>query len=132
VNRRHLTFALVVLLAGCGTTHGKFKNYEEAQQRYSQARRVPGYEAFAVQFWKMNDQAKFDEKSGCYNLGGGPVSLLLVLDKTSAQGKPLKISIRETYTDVDSKKAKCLRKAYLGLATNIPPFLPFLLQATLN
>jgi hypothetical protein len=132
VSRRCLTAGLLVLLAGCAGTHGKFKGYEDAQARYHQARRLPGYDAFAAQFWKMNDQAKFDEKSGCYELGGGPVNLLLVLDKASAEGKPLKITIREAYTDVDTKKAKCFRKTYLGLATNIPPFLPILLQATLN
>ena len=91
--------------------------------------------AYAAQFWKLNDSAHFDEKSGCYAKSDGAVSLLLVLDKTDPQGgagKPLKIAIMEAYTDVNTPKARCFRKAYQGLATNIPPFLPFLLQATLN
>ena len=134
---RRLAVAAGVLaaLAGCATPQGHYKSFGEAQARYNQARRLPGYDAYAAQFWKLNDNAHFDQNSGCYAKGEGPVNLLLVLDKTDPKGgagKPLKIAIMETHTDVNTAKAKCFRKAYQGLATNIPPFLPFLLQATLN
>ena len=78
-----------------------------------------------MQFSQFNNHFHLDEKDGCYTLASGPVNLLLV----NSHPKNSEFAVIErVLSDVDNAKARCFEKAYRGINTKIPPFLPFVLQ----
>jgi len=56
---------------------------------------------------------------------GGYQSTLLRWDNLHNQASG---RISAAYTDMESKKARCFRKAYVGVKAPIPPFSPFPLR----
>jgi hypothetical protein len=59
-----------------------------------------------------------DVNSGCYDYDvGTTVDLIMVVESSGR--------IVAAYTDNESKKAKCFRRAYIGVKMPIPPFSPF-------
>ncbi|MGO9934924.1 MAG: hypothetical protein ACLPV8_24350 [Steroidobacteraceae bacterium] len=108
------TASMSFLLASCATEGG----YESTLLRWNNLRNQPGFEAYVTTFIGAQNSLRLDGNSGCYRYNvGTTVDLLLVVE---ASGR-----ISAAYTDMESKKAKCLRGVYVGVKMPIPPFSPF-------
>jgi len=78
----------------------------------------PGFETYVTALIAAQNTARLDSNSGCYSFNvGTTIDLLLVVESSGR--------ISAAYSDTDSKKAKCFRKAYVGAKMPIPPFSPF-------
>jgi hypothetical protein len=83
------------------------------------------YQTYLSEFVQFNNHFHIDEKGGCYQLGGGKVSLMLVI---AHQAGAQYAVVANAFSDVDTPKARCFKKSYDGIQTKAPPYLPFVLQ----
>jgi len=105
------------LIASCATDGG----YQATLLRWQKLHNQPGFDAYVTSFINAQNAAHLDINSGCYEYDvGTTVDLLLIVESS---GK-----ISAAYTDTESKKARCFRKAYVGAKMPIPPFSPFPLR----
>jgi hypothetical protein len=105
------------LIASCATDGG----YQATVLRWEKLHSQPGFDAYVTTFISAQNAAHLDGNSGCYQYDvGTTIDLLLVVESS---GK-----ISAAYTDTESKKARCFRKAYAGVKAPIPPFSPFPLR----
>jgi hypothetical protein len=105
---------LLILLASCATDAG----YKSTVVRWNKLHNRPGFDDYVTAFIGAQSAAHLDSNSGCYQYDlGTTVDLLLVVESSGR--------ISAAYTDTESKKARCFRKAYVGVKAPIPPFSPF-------
>src|SRR5271169_604161 len=103
-----------MLAASCASEGG----YKSTLLRWDNLHNQPGFEAYVTTFIAAQNAAHLDSNSGCYqNNVGTTVDLLLVVESSGR--------ISAAYTDMESKKARCFRKTYVGVKAPIPPFSPF-------
>lgn len=106
-----------IMVAACASEGG----YRSTLLRWDNLHNQPGFEAYVTTFIAAQNAAHLDSRSGCYQYNAGTaVDLLLVVESSGR--------ISAAYTDMESKKAKCFRKAYVGVKAPIPPFSPFPLR----
>jgi hypothetical protein len=106
------------LIASCATDAAA---YRSTLQRWERLHSQPGFDAYVTSFINAQNAAHLDSNSGCYQYDAGTsVDLLLVVESS---GK-----ISAAYSDTESKKARCFRKAYAGVKAPIPPFSPLPLR----
>jgi len=109
-----VAIVMLNLLASCATEDG----YKSTVLRWDKLHNQPGFDAYVTTFIHAQNAARLDSNSGCYQYDAGTtIDLLLVVE---ASGK-----ISAAYTDTDSRKARCFRKAYVGIKAPIPPISPF-------
>jgi len=105
---------ILILVSSCATGGG----YRSTLLRWDSLHNQPGFETYVTAFIAAQSAAHLDSNSGCYSFNvGTTVDLLLVVESSGR--------ISAAYTDQESKKAKCFRKAYAGVKMPIPPFSPF-------
>jgi hypothetical protein len=105
---------LAILVCACATDAG----FKTTLARWDKLRNQPGFDAYVATFISLQNIQHLDMNSGCYAYDvGTAVDLLLVVDSSGR--------IVAAYADNDSRKAKCFRKAYVGVKMPIPPFSPF-------
>jgi hypothetical protein len=115
--RTLVAIVMLDLLLSCATQDG----YKSTVLRWDKLHNQPGFDAYVTAFINAQSAAHLDSNSGCYQFDvGTTVDLLLIIESS---GK-----ISAAYTDADSRKAKCFRKAYAGVKAPIPPFSPFPLR----
>lgn len=118
--------ALMVAFAPVGALAGSpVGSYAEARKVWEQSRSKAEYQVYATEFAQFNNHFQIDEKSGCYSMGTEPVSLMLVI--THPAGGPYAV-VEHVFSDLDTDKARCFTKAYSGVQTKVPPFMPFVVQ----
>src|SRR5271167_4705595 len=106
-----VAIVMLELLASCATEDG----YKSSVLRWDKLHNQAGFDAYVTTFINAQNAARLDSNSGCYQFDvGTTIDLLLIVESS---GK-----ISAAYTDADSKKAKCFRKAYVGVKAPIPPF----------
>jgi hypothetical protein len=111
------TVPMLALAASCATDGG----FKSTELRWEKLHNQPGFDAYVTTFINAQNAAHLDSNSGCYEYDvGTTVDLLLVVESS---GK-----ISAAYTDTETKKARCFRKAYAGVKAPIPPFSPFPLR----
>ena len=111
---RALVATIILVLVSCATEGG----YKSTLRRWENLHNQPGFETYITAFISAQNAAHLDSNSGCYSFNvGTSVDLLLVVESSGR--------ISAAYTDTESKKAKCFRKAYVGVKMPIPPFSPF-------
>ena len=108
----------------------KSLSYADAKAVWNKNADSPAYQTYAAEFSQFNNHFQLDVKDGCYSKSSGPVEMMLVIthpDKSS----PYAI-IEDVISDVTNAKAECFKRTYKGISTKVPPFLPFVLQMTMN
>lgn len=101
------------------------QSYAGAKALWQQRSNTAEYQTYAAEFSQFNNHFHLDERNGCYQLGTGPVNLMLVI--THPDDNQFAV-IEQVFADVDNAKAQCFEKSYRGIPTKIPPYLPFVLQ----
>jgi hypothetical protein len=126
MNAYRAMITLVAVLAPVGSLAGSpVGSYAEARKVWEQSKGKAEYQAYASEFAQFNNHFQIDEKSGCYAMGAGSVSLMLVI--THPDGNSYAV-IERVFSDVDTAEARCFKRAYSGVQTKVPPFMPFVLQ----
>jgi hypothetical protein len=113
----HTGFVFTVislLICSCATDAG----FKTTLARWDKLRNQPGFAAYVATFVSVQTAERLDINSGCYDYDvGTTVDLIMVVESSGR--------IVAAYTDNESKKAKCFRRAYIGVKMPIPPFSPF-------
>ena len=118
--------ALIAVVCAIAAALGnRLCNFSEASRAWERAKDTAEYQAYAAEFVQFNNHFHLDEKDGCYALSQDRVELMLVI--THPDGGDYAV-VEDVLSRVDSAKARCFQKAYRGLSTKIPPFVPFVLQ----
>jgi hypothetical protein len=103
-----------MLISSCATDAG----YKTTLARWDKLRDQQGFAAYVAMFVSVQNAEHLDVNSGCYAYDvGTTVDLLMVVESSGR--------IAAAYTDNESKKAKCFRRAFVGIKMPIPPFSPF-------
>ncbi len=123
--RSRLAVALLVVASGVALAADPAMSFSSAKMIWEQTKDRKEYQTYAAEFAQFNNHFRLDEKDGCYALGKEPVALMLVI--THRDGGKFAL-IERVLTNVDNAKASCFKKAYGGVRTKIPSFLPFVLQ----
>lgn len=105
------------------------RSYAEARANWERHFGSTQYQTYMSEFVQFNNHLHLDEKGGCYALGPEHVELMLVI--THAGSSEFGV-VQSALTDVDTPKAHCFAKSYLGLQTKVPPYVPFVLQMTMG
>jgi hypothetical protein len=100
-------------------------SFFDAQVDWKKNKDSPEYQTYTSEFVQFNNHFHIDEKSGCYALGKGEVTLMLVIGHDSGTEFA---DVKNVFSDSDSQKARCFVNAYRGLKTKVPPYVPFVLQ----
>jgi hypothetical protein len=103
-----------LLFSSCATDTG----FNASLARWDRLRNQPGFAAYVATFVNIHNAERLDINSGCYKYDDGATIDLIMVVESSGR-------IEAAYTDSQSKKAKCFRKAYIGVKMPIPPFSPF-------
>ena len=77
---------------------------------------------YLAEFVDFNNHYRLNNSSGCYQLGNEAVHLLLVITHPADSQSAV---VENVLSDVDSPKARCFKKVYVGLLTKVPPYVPF-------
>lgn len=117
--------ALALAASGAAFAANTPRSYADAMVIWQQHRDTAEYQTYAAEFSQFNNHFHLDERNGCYQLGAGPVNLMLVITHPNNNQYAV---IEQVFADVDNAKARCFEQSYLGIPTKIPPFLPFVLQ----
>jgi hypothetical protein len=120
-----LTIAIATLAYGADVP----RSYADARGVWEKHKDTVEYQTYASEFAQFNNHFHIDEKGGCYALGKGPVGLMLVITHPSNSQYAV---VENVLSDVDSPKARCFIKSYLGLPTKVPPYVPFVLQMAMG
>jgi hypothetical protein len=105
------------------------RSYVDARGVWEKHKDTVEYQTYAAEFAQFNNHFHIDEKDGCYALGKGAVALMLVITHSSDSQYAV---VENVLSDIDSPKARCFIKSYLGLPTKVPPFVPFVLQMAMG
>jgi hypothetical protein len=105
------------------------RSYADARADWERHFGSTQYQTYMSGFVQFNNHFHIDEKGGCYALGPEHVELMLVITHTSSAEFAV---VQSALTDVDTPKARCFVKSYLGLHTKVPPYVPFVLQMTMG
>jgi hypothetical protein len=124
-----LTVAFAVIAATLAHSADEPSSYSDAQAEWKKHKDSAEYQTYTSEFAQFNNHFHIDERGGCYALGKGQVGLMLVI--THADGAEFAL-VENVLSNVDSPKAHCFIKSYLGLRTKVPPFVPFVLQMSMG
>jgi len=118
-------------LAACGAAMGADtpRSYVDAEAIWRSSRENTDYQAYVSEFTQYNNSLHLDERDGCYAQPRGLVTLMLVISRADADGFA---TIERVFSDVDNAKARCFQRSYTGVRTKLPPFLPFILQLSMQ
>jgi hypothetical protein len=105
------------------------RSYADARANWEKHFGSTQYQTYGSEFVQFNNHLHLDEKGGCYALGPEHVELMLVI--TNASGSEFAV-VENALTDVDTPKARCFVKSYLGLRPKVPPYVPFVLHMTMG
>ena len=97
-------------------------SYADALEYWKQHTDSATYRTYLTEFVDFNNHYRVHENSGCYQLGDEDVHLLLVITHPADSESAV---VENVLSDVDSPKARCFIKAYVGLLTKVPPYVPF-------
>jgi hypothetical protein len=122
---RRITMALALLACTVVLADEAPRSYVDASAILQKSRGSAEYQSYAAEFSQFNNHFHLDTKDGCYALSPGPVNLMLVISHGDNEEFAV---VERVLSDVDNAKAQCFQRAYRGLRTKIPPFLPFVLQ----
>ena len=125
--RAAMWFALLVFSESVAADASR--SYEEAKAICERSRGTAAYQDYATEFSQFNNHFHLDEKDGCYALDPGSVNLMLII--THPENSEFAV-IAKVLSDVDNAKSRCFQNSYSGVQTKVPPFLPFVLQLTMN
>jgi len=117
--------ALTVIAWSASVAADGLQSFGAAKKIWDQTSDRNEYRTYQNEFIQYNNSLKLDEKDGCYALSKETVELMLVI--TRQDGAQFAV-VEKVFSNVDSAKAQCFKKSYLGLRTKVPPFLPFVLQ----
>lgn len=117
--------ALTLVVSSTAFAANMPQSYADAKAIWRQHSNTAEYQTYATEFSQFNNHFHLDERNGCYQLGAGPVNLMLVI--THPDNNQYAV-IEQVFADVDNAKARCFEKTYRGIPTKIPPYLPFVLQ----
>lgn len=87
------------------------------------------YQAYLSEFVQFNNHFQLDQKDGCYDLSPKPVNLMLIISNTTNDEFAV---VERVLSDFDNAKSRCFKKSYRGIRTKIPPYLPFVLQMSME
>lgn len=124
-----LTITFVIVVATLAHSADVPGSYSDAQAEWKKHMDSAEYQTYSSEFAQFNNHFHLDERGGCYALGKGQVGLMLVI--THANGAEFAV-VENVLSDVDSPKAHCFIKSYLGLQTKVPPYVPFVLQMSMG
>lgn len=119
----------MLLIGGAAVAADLPQNYSKAEAAWTKSKARPNYQRYGSEFIQFNNHFRLDEKDGCYARAQGPVNLFLVISKPDAGEFAV---IERVFADVDNAKAKCFIKTYSGVRTKAPPYLPFVLQMSMD
>ena len=121
----------VFALATCGVAVATDapESYKDAKAIWQKSRGMIEYQAYAAEFSQLNNAFRIDERDGCYSLAPGPVNLMLLVSPADTKGVA---TIERVFYDTDNAKARCFARSYDGVPTRAPPFLPFVLQLSME
>jgi hypothetical protein len=123
--RAHVFAFVLVLPFGAVVAADTPTSYAEASALWSNSKDKPEYQQYAQEFAEFNNHFQLDSRGGCYQVGSGPVNLMLLITHTGSSQYAL---IERVYSDSQSQRAKCFVHSYRGLQTKVPPFVPFVMQ----
>lgn len=127
--RSVLSSALAVAIAASAYGADVPNSYSYAQVLWKKHKDTVEYQTYISEFVQFNNHFRIDVRSGCYALGQGTIGLMLVI--TQPAGREFAV-VENVLSDGSSPKARCFMKAYLGLQTKVPPYVPFVLQMTMG
>jgi len=104
-------------------------SYADAKANWEKHKDTAEYQTYTSEFVQFNNHFHIDERSGCYALGQGQIGIMLVITHTT--GSEFAV-VENVLSNADSPKARCFIKAYLGLRTKVPPYVPFVLQMAMG
>ena len=117
--------AAALMVAACAVSPPAADTYPSALALYDRAKDLPGFADYVIAFVRSQNAQHLDEKSGCYAKNiGQRISLILIVDRNGR--------IIQSYSDINTPKAKCFKAAYLGAQMPIPPFVPLPVQLALR
>ena len=117
--------ALTTVLSAAALAQGdRPRTYSEASEVWERAKGTIAYQTYLSEFTQFNNQLRLDEKDGCYALSSDPVDLMLVITYPDRSEYAV---VEDAVARVDNPKARCFQKAYRGIPTKVPPFVPFVL-----
>jgi delta-aminolevulinic acid dehydratase/porphobilinogen synthase len=121
---------MLALLAFSSSFAGDvYRSYDEAKAVWERNKSTAAYQDYSAAFTQFNNHFHLDEKDGCYALSSGPVNLMLII--THPDNSEFAV-ITKVLSDVDNAKSRCFQNSYSSVQTKVPPFLPFVLQLTMN
>jgi hypothetical protein len=105
---------VAVLICACVSSAG----FKAQLPRWEKLHNDPAFLGYVAAFIRVQDAERLDSNSGCYRYDADTtVDLMLVVESSGR--------ISAAYSDQESHKARCFRKAYVGARMPIPPFSPF-------
>jgi len=120
-----IAFVILLFFSLLALASNNPQSYSEAKKIWSQTKLKPEYQKYGIEFTQFNNYFHLDEKDECYQLGSGPVNLMLVITHTDQDEFAI---IEQVFSDIDNAKSQCFKNSYRGVRTKIPPYLPFVLQ----
>ena len=120
---------LAVLVATVAFAAEAPRSYADARAAWESSKNKPEYQAYASEFAQFNNHFHLDEKDGCYARAKGPVNLMLVISNPANEQFA---AVERVLSDVNSAKAECFKNTYGGIRTKVPPYLPFVLQMSMQ
>jgi len=124
-----ITLALTLVASSVTLANEAPKSYADAKAIWEHTFSTAEYQKYVGEFTQFNNHYHLDTKGGCYALAPGPVHLMLIITHKDSGEFAL---IELVLSDVDNAKARCFENTYRGIQTKIPPFLPFILQMTME
>ena len=123
-----LAFAALALSASSLAAEAPW-SYEAMKDAWLARRDSRDYQRYASEFVQYTNYYHVDQKGNCYALSHEPVELMLII--TQPENDKF-AQVEHVLSNVDNAKAQCFEKAYRGLRTRQPPYLPFVLQLQMN
>jgi hypothetical protein len=118
--------ALTLIIFGVANAADAPRSYQEAEAIWVKTRDTVEYQTYAAEFAQYSNALGLDERNGCYSVAPvGAVTLMLLIDRAQSEEFA---RIEHVFYDPDNARARCFEHSYMGIATKIPPFVPFVLQ----
>jgi len=124
-----IAVALALVVSSTTFADDAPRSYADAAAIWQRSRSTAEYQKYTDEFTQFNNHFHLDVKDGCYALAPGPVNLMLII--THPDNSEFAV-ITKVLSDVDNAKSRCFQKSYSSVQTKVPPFLPFVLQLTMN
>lgn len=117
------------VMSGIAVATESPSSFVDAKKIWGASKNLKEYDDYLSEFLQFNNHFHLDTKDNCYALDKGPVELMLVIAHRSDQKYAV---IERVLSDVENAKAQCFKKSYEGIQTKAPPFLPFVLQMSMD